>query len=46
MSKARYFCGASAIAAIFALGAAGTAAAQTDQGGNQVEEVVVTGSFL
>ena len=46
MSKARYFCGASAIAAVFALSAAGTAVAQTDQNGNQVEEVVVTGSFI
>ena len=39
MSKARYFCGASAIAAIMALGVSGTAYAQTNTA-NEVEEVV------
>ena len=46
MSKAGFFCSASAIAALMALGAAGQAAAQTDKAANEVSEVVVTGSFI
>ena len=44
MTKGRFFCSASAFAALFALGASGQAQAQT--GPTQVEEVVVTGSFI
>jgi iron complex outermembrane recepter protein len=45
MIRSRYFCGASAMAAAFALGLAGPAAAQAQQEA-EVEEVVVTGSYI
>ncbi|MCR5874400.1 TonB-dependent receptor [Phenylobacterium sp. J426] len=51
MTKSRFFCSASAMAAALAFGAAGQAAAQAaqataQQGGTTVGEVVVTGSFI
>lgn len=51
MTKSSFFCSASAVAAIAAFAVAGPAAAQatqaaTQQGGTEVGEVVVTGSFI
>jgi iron complex outermembrane receptor protein len=47
MLKRRYFCGGSTLAVAFTLGMAGTAAAQATRGAPaEVEEVVVTGSFI
>jgi iron complex outermembrane receptor protein len=42
--KSRYFCGGSVLSLVLALGAAGTASAQSTA--TTVEEVVVTGSFI
>ncbi|MCR5873705.1 TonB-dependent receptor plug domain-containing protein [Phenylobacterium sp. J426] len=42
----RYFCGSSMLAVVFALGLAGTASAQTADRPTEVEEVIVTGSFI
>jgi len=42
--KSRYFCGGSVLSLVLALGAAGTASAQS--AATTVEEVVVTGSFI
>lgn len=51
MTKSRFFCSGSAMAAALALGAVGQAEAQTataasQQAGTTVGEVVVTGSFI
>ena len=51
MTRSRFFCSASAIAATLAFGWAGEAAAQAaqaaaQQGATEVGEVVVTGSFI
>ena len=46
MTKGRFFCSASAIAALFALGASGQAHAQAQANPTEVGEVVVTGSFI
>jgi len=46
MTKGRFFCSASAFAALFALGAAGQANAQAQTTPSEVSEVVVTGSFI
>lgn len=46
MTKSWFFCSASMIAATLALGAAGQAQAQQAQTAAEVEEVVVTGSFI
>jgi iron complex outermembrane receptor protein len=51
MSKGRYFCSASAVAAVLALGASGPAFAQAAKGAatggtTELTEVVVTGSFI
>lgn len=46
MNRGRFFCSTSAVAALFALGAAGHAQAQAQTGPSEVSEVVVTGSFI
>ena len=52
MLKSRYFCGASTLAAVLALGlspsamAAAADAAKSAPGGAEVSEVVVTGSYI
>jgi len=51
MSKGRFFCSTSVLAAVLALGASGTALAQAAQptnqaGATEIGEVVVTGSFI
>lgn len=46
MTKGRYFCSASAMAALFALAASGQAQAQAQTSPTEVGEVVVTGSFI
>lgn len=46
MLKSRYLCGGSVLAVALALGVASTAAAQAQTGGNEVQEVVVTGSYI
>lgn len=46
MNRGRFFCSTSAVAALFALGAAGQAQAQAQTGPSEVSEVVVTGSFI
>lgn len=46
MINHRYFCGSSMLAAAFALSLAGSASAQSAERANEVEEVVVTGSFI
>jgi iron complex outermembrane receptor protein len=46
MTKGRFFCSASAFAALFALGASGQAQAQAQTSPTEVGEVVVTGSFI
>ncbi|TAL28145.1 MAG: TonB-dependent receptor [Phenylobacterium sp.] len=46
MTKGRFFCSASAIAALFALGASGQAHAQAQANPTEIGEVVVTGSFI
>ena len=46
MINHRYCCGSSMLAAAFALSLAGSASAQTAERANEIEEVVVTGSFI
>jgi len=46
MTNRRYFRGSSMLAVAFALGLAGTASAQTADTPAEVEEVIVTGSFI
>jgi len=46
MNRGRYFCSASALAAIMACGVSGQAQAQAQTGPTEVGEVVVTGSFI
>ena len=46
MMKAAYFCGGSVVAVVLSLGVGQTAWAQASQGGSQVHEVVVTGSYI
>jgi len=46
MTKGRFFCSASAFAALFALGASGQAQAQAQTSPTEIGEVVVTGSFI
>ncbi|MFZ5721348.1 MAG: hypothetical protein ACOY5Y_17960 [Pseudomonadota bacterium] len=46
MINRRYFCGSSMLAVAFAMGLSGTASAQTADRATEVEEVVVTGSFI
>lgn len=46
MTKGRFFCSASAFAALFALGASSEALAQAQASPSEVQEVVVTGSFI
>ena len=46
MKNRRYFCGGSMLAVAFTLGMAASAAAQTTRSATDVEEVVVTGSYI
>jgi len=46
MIKRRYFCGSSVVAVVVAMGLGSTATAQTQTTSTEIEEVVVTGSYI